>query len=242
MNPNRIESLDNKKIKDACRLKDGKDSRFLVEGHHLVEMALSSGLTETVFSIDEDEFAVSSYLVSPIVLKKLCSTVTPEGIVAVVKKKEAYDLSCSRVLFLDSINDPGNMGTLLRSALSFGFKDVILSKGCASPYSSKSLLASQGAIFFLNIIELKDDSVDYLVKAKEKGYSSLATELPASLPLKEVPRDLEKLILILGNEARGVSKEILSISDMRMRIEMEGIDSLNVGVAGGIAMYELKEE
>jgi TrmH family RNA methyltransferase len=237
----RITSKDNAKIKDAFKLKDGKNPEFfLVEGFHLVEMALSAHCVVRLFSLAPYPSEVESYLVNEEVLKKLASTSTPEGIVAVCRKNEAKKEFGERILFLDGVQDPGNVGTLLRTALAFGFYDVILGPGSASIYSSKVLLASQGAIFALHALEVKDGVIALLSSLKEAGYHLLATDLKAAVAPEEIP-SFDKEVLILGNEARGVSGTVLSLAESSIRIPMSGIDSLNVGVAGGILMYCFKK-
>lgn len=237
----RITSKDNAKIKDAVKLKDGKNPDFfLVEGFHLVEMALQAGCAIRLFSLKPYSSSVESYLVSDDIMKKLASTTTPEGIVALCQKKKEETSFGERVLFLDGVQDPGNVGTLLRTALAFGFHDVILGPGSASIYSSKVLLASQGAIFTLHVLEVKDQVIATLTSLKEQGYHLLATDLKAAVAPEEIPV-YDKEVLILGNEARGVSETVLSLAEKSIRIPMSGIDSLNVGVAGGILMYCFKK-
>mgnify|MGYP003309195658 CR=1 FL=1 len=136
----------------------------------------------------------------------------------------------NKVLFLDEISDPGNLGTLLRTALAFGYKDVILNGGC-SQYNEKVLQATQGAIFKLNIVNNLD--------LKElKDYEILATEIKGSTELSQV-KVSDKFVLVLGNEAHGVSQKILSLASKRIRIDINDIESLNVAIAGAIAMYKL---
>lgn len=230
----KITSKENKKIKDAAMLKDGKSDRFLVEGYHLVEMALEANLAEAVFTTKEISCGVPQYLVTDAIIKKLASSVTPEGIVAVVRKKEPEAIKSRNVLFLDRVQDPGNVGTLLRTALAFGFKDILLTSGCAKIYSSKVIMSSQGAIFKLNIRE--EVSEKDLEDLKKKGYRIIGTSLKG-VDAPDVFKKSDKQCLVLGNEGKGVSPDILSVCDSQVRIEMEDIDSLNVGVAGGILMY-----
>jgi TrmH family RNA methyltransferase len=234
----RITSPQNGRIKETAKLLDNKGDRFLVEGFHLVEMALDAKMALEVFSIDDFKASVPVTLVSEDVIKKLSFTKSPEGIVAVCAKPSQKPLSSSRLLVLDAVQDPGNVGTLLRTALSFGFTDVILGEGSSDVYNSKALLASQGAIFKLNIIQ-GAKLPESLPALKKQGYEIVATDLRTDYVLSSLPRET-KMALILGNEARGVDPKALALSDYRLRLEMSGIDSLNVAVAGGILMYELK--
>jgi TrmH family RNA methyltransferase len=237
-----IVSKDNAKVKAAFKALDGKGELFVVEGFHLVEMALEAGAVEMIFSLRDYPCQVPVYRVNEAIIKKLASTPNPEGIIALCHKKPSKSPSDSRLLYLDEIADPGNVGTLLRTALSFGFTDVILSKGSAEGYANKVLLASQGAIFKLNLIESRQDPLSDIKALKGAGYFLLGTDLQSAIPLSSLALSQGKIALILGNEARGVAKDILELSSARVRIEMGGIDSLNVGVAGGILMYALRKK
>jgi RNA methyltransferase, TrmH family len=231
-----ITSKDNAKVKEAFKNKDGKGDTFLVEGFHGVSMALEHGDVIAVFSEKAFSCLAPVYLVAEDVLRKLASTPHPEGIVAFCRKKPSLPFTSDRLLFLDHIADPGNVGTLLRSALSFGFRDVLLSEGCAEAYSSKVLLSCQGAIFSLNVRQSIIPSLEETSVLKKDGYRLLATDLKGAVPPEMVGQE-GKIALVLGNEARGVASEILLASETRIRFPMAGIDLLNVGVAGGILMY-----
>jgi RNA methyltransferase, TrmH family len=235
-----ISSKDNFKVKRAYLALNGKGERFVVEGFHLVEMALSAGAVEEIFTLKNYEASVPVHMVDEAIIKKLSATKTPEGIVALVRKPLPQPFSCSRLLFLDEVGDPGNVGALLRSALAFGWKDVLVSKGSAEVYASKTLLASQGAIFFLNVVRSKETPLEDIAMLKKLGYFILGTDLRSPIPLRKLSLVSTKIALILGNEAHGVGPELLANSDRNVRIEMSGIDSLNVAMAGGILMYELQ--
>jgi len=236
-----ISSKDNAKVKEAWKAKDGKGDYFLIEGFHLLEMALQAKAVKAIFALREYPSSVPTYMVTPEIIAKLSSTLHPEGIVALCAKKKVSSFSSSRLLYLDHVNDPGNVGTLLRTALSFGFHDVFLSKGTAEVYASKVLLASQGAIFFLNILSSSKGAEEDMAFLKEQGYEIVSTTLQNAKTPEEIP-PFAKLALVLGNEARGVLPEVLASSSFSIKIPMGGIDSLNVGVAGGILMYLLKEK
>jgi TrmH family RNA methyltransferase len=142
-------------------------------------------------------------------------------------------------LYLDDVRDPGNVGTLLRTALAFGFHDVVLSRSSAEAYASKVLLASQGAIFSLNLKESEQTPEEDIRDLKARGYRVVVTDLKAALPPEEIKTLDAPLALVLGNEARGVDPEVVALADQAVRIPMSGIDSLNVAIAGGILMYLL---
>ena len=194
-------------------------------------MARESGILKAVFSTKEIEgLDVDNFIVSEQIMKNISCTKSPQGVLCVCEYKKEKKVSSNKILLLDNVSDPGNLGTLLRTALAFGYNDVILNGGC-SQYNEKALQSSQGAIFKLNII----NNLDF---KNLNNYSILATEIKGSVDLKTV-KIPEKFVLVLGNEAHGVSKEILDLADQRIRIEIKDIESLNVAVAGAIAMYSL---
>jgi len=234
-----ITSKDNAKVKMAFKEKEGKGDYFLAEGFHLVEMAVANHRAEMIFSLKDYASDVPNYLVTPEIIAKLSSTVSPEGIVAFCKKSPANPPSNSRLLYLDDVRDPGNVGTLLRTALAFGFHDVVLSRSSAEAYASKVLLASQGAIFSLNLKESEQTPEEDIRDLKARGYRVVVTDLKAALPPEEIKTLDAPLALVLGNEARGVDPEVVALADQAVRIPMSGIDSLNVAIAGGILMYLL---
>lgn len=241
MNEEVIKSKDNARVKKAYSFKDGKGDYFLVEGFHLCEMAITNKAAEEVFSLKPYSCPLPTYLVREDIIKKLTTSKNPEGIVAICHKKKVNPLTSDRILFLDEVSDPGNIGTLLRGALAFGFKDVVIASG-ATPYSSRALLASQGAIFGLNVIESKDP-ITLLNSLHSTGYFLLGTDLLSNVPLMTMNiEDETKLCLVLGNEARGVSQDVLKKMDASVRIEMSGIDSLNVAMAGSILMYKYQKK
>lgn len=234
-----IKSRQNELVKEIAKLSNPKarneQKLFKVDGFHMLEMAKEAKLLHLVFTVKEIKgLDVPQYLVSEEVLEKLSSSKTPQGVVTVCHLLEEKPIKSEKVLYLDDVSDPGNLGTILRTALAFGYDDVILSKNCCSIYNEKALQASQGAIFKLNIVSDAD-----LLKLKKDGYEILATEIKGSVSLNEVSKP-KKQVLVLGNEAHGVSESILKLSDKRIRIDIRNIESLNVAIAGAIAMFKLK--
>ena len=230
----KIDSKQNQKIKDLQKLsvpKFSKEQRlFKIEGFHALEMARKSGSLLSVFTTKEiKDLEVPQYLVSKEIMESISSAKTPQGVVCVCTYLEEKPIKSHKVLMLDDVQDPGNLGTLLRTALAFGYNDVILKGGC-SPYNEKVLQSTQGAIFNLNIVNYEG--------SLPKGYEVIATEIKGSVDLSTIIK-VNKHILVLGNEAHGVSKEILDIANKRVRIDIKNIESLNVAIAGAIAMYTL---
>ena len=233
----KIESRQNQKIKDLVKLSQPKFSKemklFKIEGFHALEMAKESGVLVSVFVTEEiKDLGVPQYLVSKDIMESISYAKTPQGVICVCKYIDEKPIQSEKVLLLDNVSDPGNLGTILRTALAFGYDDVILRGGC-SQYNEKVLQSTQGAIFSLNILN------NYDVKTL-KDYEVIATEIKGSVDLSTISK-VGKHILVLGNEAHGVSKEILQLATKRVRIDIENIESLNVAVAGAIAMYELSK-
>lgn len=168
-------------------------------------------------------------------MEKISLFNTSQGVFTLVKFPETHPVSCDKVLYLDDVSDPGNLGAIFRTALAFGYKDIVLSKNACYKYNPKVVQASQGTIYKLNIVE--DDGC-YLPRLKNLGYQVVVTYLRDGVPLKELPR-VNKHVLVLGNEAHGVSDEVLGFTDVKVRIEIEDIESLNIAIAKVIMMCNL---
>ena len=235
-----ITSKDNNKIKHAASLKESKYRKeykeFLCEGKKSLEMALLAGSVKEIFTLKPLENVpqdISQYIVKEDLLRKISSSVSPEGVIAVCNIVERKPKKLNKVVYLDRVSDPGNVGTIIRTALAFSYDAVILSNGSCNPYNEKVVSATKGAIFSLPILigELDD-------------YKKEQTVIVSALNDKAVDaRELKpqkSFILVLGNEANGVSKEIIQKADIVTKIEMKNIDSLNVSVAAGILMDRLR--
>ena len=233
-----ILSKSNSHIKDLANLKKVDPSLFLVEGYHLVEMAYESKALVEVLALEDPHLnGVRTILTSKDIIEKLAFSKNPEPIIGVCKKVENKDVFSEKALLLDRVQDPGNVGTLLRTALAFGFRKVFSLEGSASFYNSKAVSSSQGAIFKLELKEgLKE--VEALTLLKQEGFFLLGSALEGGVPFEKINAP-KKLCLILGNEGQGMSETIKKASDALAYIPMSGIDSLNVGVAGGILMQYL---
>lgn len=230
-----ITSLTNEKIKEYTKLNQSKyreeKGLFIVEGPHLVTEAKALNLLVEVITTDPN---VDGTLVSEAVMKKLSNTVHPVKVLGICKINKR-DKICSKVLVLDSISDPTNLGTLLRSAVAFGFETVFLSNGSVDCYNDKVIRGSQGAIFKVNII--KGDLIKFLSTLK-KTHQILGTNVRKGKDVSEIKKE-PKLALILGNEARGMSEDAEEFVDLNLYIKMNNTESLNVSVAGSILMYEI---
>ena len=233
----KISSKDNPVIKYLTKLYESKKERdlsnsFIVEGYNLVGEAYKAGIVKSIYLVKEEKDYPDAVIITYDLLKKITDTITPEGIIAVCEKKLKSQLG-DKILYLDRLQDPGNVGTLLRSALAFNFDTIILDES-VDLYNPKTIRSSQGSIFNLNFI---NKSIDEL---KALGYTIIGTEM-FGIPLNEYKKTTDKIVLILGNEGNGVRKEYLDSSDINLTITMNKMESLNVGVAGAILMYELNK-
>ncbi len=235
-------SLNNPKIKDLKKLKQKKyrdqTGLFLVEGEHLVEEAMKSGYLKEVLLLEnaECEVNVPIFYVSLEIMQELSSLETPYKIMGVCKKK-VNDFIKGNVLILDDIQDPGNLGTIIRSAVAFNIETIILSPKCADIYSSKVIRASQGMLFHINIV-ISDVTV-IINKLKNMDYKIFGTKINFSKSIKNVSKP-KKFVIIMGNEGNGVNKDVLDMCDDYLYIEMnKACESLNVAVATSIILYEM---
>lgn len=242
-----ITSIKNDTIKSILKLKQKKyreeTSSFLIEGEHLVEEALKVNRITLLIKNEtytgnlgyEKELIVTSNVFNALAFSK-----TPQGIMAICCIKEiplAYH-TISKVLILDGLQDPGNVGTLIRSALAFGFDAMILSNNCVDIYNNKVVQATQGAFFRLSIV--KAELLKQIAILKANGFTIFGTSLiEKAIPLESIDfTNYSKIGVVLGNEGNGVSKEILEKTDYSIKIQIsEQVESLNVAIAGSIIMY-----
>lgn len=213
--------------------------RFLIEGEHLIAEALKYNLVETILTISETTpFAFAhSIRVHPSVMKKLSRNVSSTRYMAVCRMQEKPIQKTNRLLLLDDVQDPGNIGTLIRTAVSFAFDGMYLSPGCCDIYNEKVIRSTQGALFALPI--QYGDLANIMDDLHQQHVRIYAGTLDASVPLSSIQAD-EKIAVLLGNEGQGIHPALQKKSDVCIRIEMNGFESLNVAVAGGIIMYQLR--
>ncbi|MFI3252697.1 MAG: RNA methyltransferase [bacterium] len=231
-----ITSLTNEKVKELIKLNKSKYRNemnlFLVEGDHLVKEAKELNLLVEVYTILDDYDGIK---VSEQVMKKICSTNTVCPVIGVVKKINKKEIS-NKVLILDRVSDPGNLGTLLRSAKAFGFNTVFCSEGCVDYYNDKVIRSSQGAIFKLNL--LNGNIIEFINRLKDT-HDVYGTNVENGISLNEVTKS-DNFALVLGNEGSGISDEVFAVLNKNIYIEMEDTESLNVGVCGSIIMHYIK--
>jgi TrmH family RNA methyltransferase len=244
-----ITSLENDRIKNLVKLQKKKyrddTNTYLVEGYHLVEEAYKANFVIEIFTLEGNDisFDVPITFVSSDVMKKISTMDTPSNIVALCKKGQyAMDTeaSLSKLLLLDEIQDPGNLGTIIRSSVAFGIDMIILSENTVDLYNPKVLRATQGMYCHIPIVSV--DASKAITFLKNNQYHIYGTNVNNGVDARTLNKDdKEKFCLIVGNEGNGVSKEIQAMCDKNLYIPMrKEVESLNVGVACSILLYELE--
>ena len=237
-----ITSLDNKRIKNLAKLLNKKyrdeTGMFLVEGEHLVIEAKRAGSLMEVIKCEDYEmdFDVTTTIVTYDVIKKLSNTLNPQKVIGVCKKLEDKEVG-NKVLLLEDIQDPGNLGTIIRSSVAFGVDTIVVSNNTVDMYNDKVLRSSEGMIFHIDIVKI--DVNECIDKLHSEGYEIYGTKVDGGTDLREITVG-DKYAVVMGNEGNGVRKEIKELCDKNLYINMnENVESLNVGVATSILLYEL---
>ncbi len=234
----RIKSLQNAKVKNLVRLHQKKyrdeTGLFLVEGEHLILEARQAGILQYVITDEEDCPYDNILLVTSEIMKKISANVSAVHYIGVCTKCKIAVKEPERVLLLDDVQDPGNLGTLIRTAVSFSFDAIYCSKHTVDVYNEKVIRSTQGALFYIPVIY--SDLTQTIAALKQDGFTIVGTSLHEASAMRTFQNE-EKMAFVLGNEGQGVSEQILSLCDKKLFIEMQGFESLNVAVAGGIVMY-----
>ena len=250
-----ITSTSNETIKYFISLNDKKTrmnaKRFIVEGYHLVNEASKTNLLEAIISTDEKELKkinnVKRYLVNDAIINKIATTKNPQNILGIVKMLDHNITNLvpiikenkTKLIMLDDVNDPGNLGTIIRTAAGLGYDGIIMSPNTVDLYNEKVIRSTQGVMFKIPIIKANLQEVIKLLK-KEKVFC-IGTALTKAEDVKHITKK-DKFAICLGNEAKGISKEVLDNMDENVKIAMNNdVESLNVSIAAGIIMYEMME-
>ena len=238
-----IESINNEQIKEIRKLKDKKyrdeSNLFLIEGDHLVKEAYKAGylvkliLTEDIYDFDVEKLIVTDKVINSI------SDLNNVKVIGVCKKiTKELDLN-KNIVILDGVQDPGNLGTIIRSCVAFNIENIVLSNESVDLYNSKVIRSTQGMLFNINII--RDDLKDTIKLLKDNNYTIYGTNVINGIDVKDVKTN-EKYAIILGNEGNGISEEVNALVDKNIYIKMnEKCESLNVAVSGSIILYELSK-
>ena len=252
-----ITSKDNELVKNIKKLKEKKyrdlNNQFIVEGIKIVAEAIEENADIDCIVICEDcvnDGSIDKKILYEIakfkclyVTEKIFNTLTdvtnPQGILAVINRKNTntkIDYNADFIVVLDGIQDPGNLGTILRTVDSANLKQIIVSKETADSYNPKVVRSTMGGIFRVNIIKF-DNLVQQLKQIQKHGFEIVVTSLDTNNSIYDI--NYNKKVVVIGNEANGVSKEIQELADKKVIIPMLGkTESLNAGVAAGIMIYE----
>ena len=250
-----ITSLKNPAVQEARALANAKDrtrqQAFLLDGEHMVGEGLSMR-PESIRAVFVDEKRVDQYAqllekaqgdvyaVPEHVLAAISQVKTPQGIAAVCALPKARDLSAmgKKLILLENVQDPGNVGTILRTLDAAGFDGCVLTPGCADPYGPKTLRATMGSIFRVPMCTVPDAAAA-VRELSAQGYATIAAALDGQ-PFYERGALPEKQCVLIGNEGQGLTKETQAACTHRYRLPMRGgAESLNAAVAAAIFMYEL---
>ena len=252
-----ITSKDNELIKHIRKLKDKKyrdeSNEYVVEGVKLVEEAVKENAKIKQIIVCEDTtrtYEIPTHIMLEIaryecisVSNKIFNIITqvtnPQGIMAIIEKNAQdaqIDYSQDIIVVLDDVQDPGNLGTILRIVDSIGLNQIIVSKGTADAFNSKVVRSTMGAIFRIKIIEV-ENLAQAIKEMRKHHFKLMVTSLQTKNSIYDI--DFNKKIIVIGNEANGVSKEIQDMADEKAKIPMLGrTESLNASVAAGVVMYE----
>ena len=242
-----IQSAKNPRVQVWRSLKDRKgrlsESAFLVEGTKMVQEAFSSSFGIKALLLREDYLAPEPrpdcpvYRLSDHVFQAVCSTVTPQGIAAVLTM-DTRPAEGPRILALDGVQDPGNVGTMIRTADAAGFSGVLFSPDCADLFSPKVLRSTMGSVFRLGFSFPKSLAAS-LKDFRNSGYSVISSQLDGE-PFFERKEVASSFVLVVGNEGNGISAPVRQAATHHLRLPMAGgAESLNAAVAAGSMMYDL---
>ena len=241
-----IMSIDNPKLKSIRSLKEKKYrdeyGKYVIEGYRVVKDSLPylTGVelvvSESAYEKYRSEFSGHDFIiVSDNIFVKLCDTENTQGIICVADKKtNVPDYKSRFVLFLDRIRDPGNMGTIIRTALATGFTDIYC-YDCVDFYNPKVVRSAMSALSRVNIFKSEGN---VLVELKDNGYMLFAADMGGDNVFESV-KTFEKACLCIGNEANGLSENVITISDEVLCLPMLSGESLNAGVSASVLMYQL---
>lgn len=225
---------------------------FLLDGEHMVSEALAvcpekirqlfvtAGKVEQFASLHAKAESAEHYAVPEHVMQLISSVKTPQGIAVVCElpTQKPLDQMGDKLLLLENVQDPGNVGTIIRTLDAAGFDGVILTHGCADPYSPKVLRATMGSVFRVPIA-YREDAASAINALNQHGYATVATALDGTPFYERTPLG-NRVCVLIGNEGAGLSRGAISASTQSYRLPMRGgAESLNAGIAAAIVMYDI---
>lgn len=235
-----ITSLKNPKVIFWSKLKQKKyhdeNNLFIVESPHLVKEALKKEIVIEIITLNDENYDIPTFKVTYDIMKKISNLSSPSNIMAVCKFLPPNDIIGNKILVLDKIQDPGNLGTIIRSCVAFNVQTLIISDDTVDIYNDKVIRSSEGMIFNINII--RSNLLDILPKLKTLGYKIYGTDVVGGTNVKDVNE--EKCIVVIGSEGQGMSEKVKNMCDGFIYINMsDKCESLNAAVAGSIIMYDM---
>lgn len=235
----KITSINNPKVTYWTKLKMKKyrdeEHLFIVESENLVNEALKKGIVNEIITTEDKEYSVDTYNVTKEIMAKISSLVTPSKVMAVCNFILSEDIK-GNILLLDHLQDPGNLGTIIRSAVAFDFQTIIVSEDTVDVYNDKVIRSSEGMIFSANF--LKKNLVTFIPYLKSIGYKIYGTDVIKGKNIKSVNE--KKVAFVIGSEGKGVSSEVKGLCDDFIYIDMnKKCESLNAAVASSIIMYDI---
>lgn len=250
-----IESKDNNLFKSTKKLKErknrNKSNKYIIEGFRLVQEAFKANVDVDYVIVTKDGSEKMSqflseyiydrmkiYEISDNLFKELVSTENPQGILAVINMNvKPMNFDGNFYLLCDKLQDPGNIGTIIRTAHAAGVQGIILTKGTVDIYNDKAIRSTMGSIFYIPV-HYDDDNLSLVKKLKDQGFKLVVTSLETDKDFFQ--EDLGgKVVLTVGNEGNGVSEEVFGLADTKVKIPMPGnAESLNVAIATSVIMYE----
>lgn len=242
---NFITSVSNPKIKKVVELHQKKGRKryglYIIEGFHLIEEAIKFDIEFESLFVEENQtvpnVSCNVYIVTPDVMKKMATTQTPQPILGVVKQGAPQIVEHNHIVYLDDLQDPGNIGTILRSSVAFGVEHIVFSPRCADIFDSKVVRSAQGAHFQMTY----DVCTPETVKLKYASHQLVVSTLDEAVSLSSFKPN-EQWMLVVGNEGSGVKLQLQEMADAKIKIDAEGMESLNVAVATSICLYEMTKK
>ncbi len=238
-----ITSLENNKIKELVKLQNKKyrdlTNTFIVETPHLVQEAYKSNIVKEVFLLEGESINLDVPItyVSQEVMKKITTMDTPSNIIALCEKISSNEIIGNKILLLDNIQDPGNLGTIIRSSVAFNIDTIVLSLDTVDLYNPKVLRSTQGMFSHINIVTM--DLKEAISELKKRNIVIYSTNVVAGEDVRDISNK-ESYALVMGNEGNGVREDIQDLCDKNLYIKMNSnAESLNVAVACSILLYEL---
>ena len=253
-----LTSLQNPQVKAWRALNKSRSERvkqglFLAEGEHMAQEAIKekkarallmdAGAREKFCSLEQAAQGLPIFVLAPHVMAAICDAKTPQGVVALCSypHHHAPETLGDWLIALDGVQDPGNVGTILRTMDAAGFTGLLMDEKCADPYSPKALRSSMGGVFRVPAVRC-ENLADSLHALAGKGYEIIAGDLHGA-PFYQRPKAKEKICIIIGNEGAGISPAVMAEATLRLKLPIVGgAESLNAGVAGAVMMYDFLRE